>query len=147
MTSISKLVTLRTRIQDLIQPQLFDRIDQLSALESRDDPVFEAEWLRIHVKMTTVEVDHPLPNDVELVIREIERAAFDAVYSIIDLSDFTEFAPLISDDFGLIARAIHYGLRDDWLSGLLATYLQGEFPSGPVLSSDRSLEELIVRFG
>ena len=61
-------------------------------------------------------------------------------------TEVTEFAPEVSEDFGLFARAVHRGFEDAWLSGLFLSYLRGIF-AGIFNPDERDLITLLGGVG
>ena len=127
------LALLQSQLSRLIAPSLFAVADPVALLDARDAAEFESEWLRVH------QVLGPTSASVSAV----EQAAFKQVYAASGATDFNEFAPLVSEDFGLFARALCQDFSDPWLSGLFACYQQGVFPCGHVQPVTSSLPALL----
>jgi len=99
--------------------------------------------MRVHNALNELESNRPISAKARQFILEIERAAFDAAYSATGAANFSEFAPTISEDFGLLARGLCYDFQDAWLSGLAESYRRGTFPCGRLQQSPKSLVDLI----
>jgi hypothetical protein len=135
--------TLKTRVNQLVRPEIFASAHLQTALDLRDLPEFDREWIRVHDALNALEASRPLTEALRQLIRDIERAAFMAVYSATAATDFTELAPAVSEDFGLFARGLCYDFRDAWLNGLFASYQRGVFPSGRIQPSEKGLYEML----
>lgn len=135
---------LRTRISDLVRAELFALENPEAALNSRDTADFENEWLRVHNALSKLEQGQLLSESTRQLIHDIERVAFKTVYAVTGAKGFTEFAPAVSEDFGLFARALCFDYQDAWLNGLLVSYQRSVFPCGRIQPSEIGLEELVL---
>jgi len=129
----------------LVSKELFALEEPVAALNSRDASDFEVEWLRVHKALSELERSQPMTESARRLMKEIEEESFKTVYTVSGSTEFTKFAPAVSEDFGLLARGLCYGHRDVWLSGLLASYQQGIFPCGRIQPSEKTLDELLVQ--
>jgi len=127
----------------LVCLNLFQFPDPIAVLELRDAPEFESEWMRVHLLLSERDKLSPHSTEVSETIHAVEEAAFKAVYSATKATDFTEFAPLVSDDFSLFAHAIARDFNDPWLNGLFRSYLNGKFPVGNISCVDVSIPILL----
>lgn len=105
--------------------------------------MFESEWTRVQLLLSERDKLSPHSTEVSETIHAVEEAAFKAVYSATKATDFTEFAPLVSDDFSLFAHAISRDFHDPWLNGLFRCYLNGKFPAGNISCVDVSIPVLL----
>jgi len=126
----SPVVRLSDRIVagDILTASIFGPggpVDLERLLTGRDGPAFERNWLRVDDQLTAA-LGQPEPADVT----EVRKVAYLRAY---ELTREPELAAAVSDDFGLIAGALAVGLDDDpWLNGLVASYMAGRFPAGPL---------------
>lgn len=72
---------------------------------------------------------------------DLREAAFKQAFEVTKSADACGY---VSDDFSLIADAIRAEVSDPWLSGLLATYLEGGFPFGKLSPDMRSFGEILA---
>lgn len=124
---------------------LFQHSDLAMAIELRYIPEFESEWLRVYRLLYEYHKLTPHSPEVSDVIHTIEETAFKAVYAATKAGNFTELAPLVSDDFSLFAHAVAREFHDPWLNGLLHGYMHGKFPSGAISCVDVSLQTLLKK--
>lgn len=114
-----KLVT-RIKEQKIFNHKTFSgNIDDL--LDFRDEVEFDSEWMRIYDVLEQYSMDE----DTEKEIAEVRQAAFQTAY---DLSNSSDIAACVSDDFEIICKAYVIGLKDRWMNGLVKTYVQHRFP-------------------
>ena len=92
-------------------------------------------------------MESPLSLAAEEAINDIEEVAFKAVYSATTNKGYTEFAPFVSDDFGLFARAVCHDFHDTWLAGLFSSYRRGIFPSGTIGRDDTPILDALTELG
>lgn len=111
----------RIKTGELLQPKLFNNLDEDTVLDFRDEPEFENEWLRISDILDTMKVDSK--NDE--LIYEIRKHSFINVYNT---TKSDELSAYISDDFELISKAIVLGYNDKWLNSLILSYANFKFP-------------------
>lgn len=113
-------------------------LDENYVLDLRDEPEFEAEWLRLVEEVETIE----LSEIDEMLINKICKHSFLAVYNI---TGSGELAGYISDDFELISKAITIRLNDPWLNSFILSYANSKFPYGELEPTDLQIEEVIDR--
>lgn len=134
------IVRLEQKIALLINQKLFEGVDLDLVLTSRDESAFETEWLRVSQMLDKADFSEA----DQQTIKQIEKAAFLRVYAVTQSKDFTELAPLISDDFGLFARALIAGIDDPWLNGLFASYKSGVIPQLGAIYEPESIKEQLA---
>lgn len=103
------------------------------ALDSRDDPVFDEQWVRVDKLVTP-----RLPYD-DVTFKETEEAVYLAVQALVGPG---ELPAEVMDDVNLILRAERAGVEDPWLSALLGSYASGRFPTGRLAPDSRTLNEV-----
>lgn len=121
---------LKCQIPALICPSLFADQDLDAALTARDSPGFETNWIHAYESLSGSEAK--IDENTAALILDVEKTAFLQVYAATGASDFTELAPVISEDFGLFARALVHDAPNPWLSGLFSSYRKGILPHGDV---------------
>lgn len=106
------------------------RIDAM--MDARDQPRFEAEWLRVYEEVQSA--DAP---DVGTIPRDAFLRAFEA-------NEHHDLAAQVSDDLELLAEALLAGVEDPWLNALWASYAAGKFPHRTLRPLRGSLADVIV---
>ena len=101
-------------------PGEYDRV-----LAQREEPAFDAEWLRVYAAVQDLEVEGEIQK-TNVVIDELSESAYRRVQQ---LTGNAELAGAVSDDFDLIARAIQVGYADEFLDELWEEYEAGRLPS------------------
>jgi hypothetical protein len=92
------------------------------ALDKRDDTFFDSAWTRNFNELK--DFDYRDGDDAKLV-SEVREFVFKKVYY---LTNSSEVAGCISDDFGLVADAVCKYKVSGWVADLLDTYISGRFP-------------------
>lgn len=129
MTALDGLLR---RLQDL--PEFTFPADSIDdALELRDRPEFESEWLRVDGLLESGVGEHD-PTE------RLREAAFKLTYA---RTNHPELAGYVADDFALIGAALLSGLDDPWLNSLWVSYRDGRFPCMQLDAVSGSLQELI----
>jgi hypothetical protein len=112
--------------------QVFDDEDFDNLLDLREKPDFEAEWLRVYEEIEEQQKMREIASDVKVLIDTICEMAFKRAYS---LTKNSEIAGYVSDDFELLAKAAVLNYQDSWLSALLLSYQNGQFPCSKLTQS------------
>ena len=113
-------------------------LDEDHALDLRDEPEFESDWLRV----SEIVENNELTEEEETIIHDICEASFLAVYNI---TESGELAGYISDDFELISKAILMDLDDSWLRSFILSYADFKFPYEQLESTNLDIEEIVDR--
>lgn len=121
---------------NMFKPEMFDNLDENFVLDSRDDFVFENDWLRVSNDLEEQEINSEY-NDL---IHEIAKQSFITVYNI---TGSDELASYISDDFELISKAIILGYNDAWMNSLILSYANQIFPYGKLELIEISVNEVV----
>lgn len=100
-----------------------DIVDEM--LDSRDSHNFEKDWLQVSHEIEHREKLNPLPEPTLAELDKIRETAYKAVFSVTENSDLAAY---VSDDFELIGKALALNFNDEWLTRLWSTYLKGSFP-------------------
>jgi len=73
----------------------------------------------------------------------IEDFVEDVFAHVFKLTESDDLSAYVSDDFGMLAQALHVGYEDHWLNGLLEAYAQGKVPCGPIRELPGSLVDQV----
>lgn len=119
---LDKLIV-KIQNNQVIKNDFFDNYDLDELLDMRDDEVFDSEWMRIYNILNQVEMDE----NQKKVIDSIRELSFLMAYN---LSESSDIASCVSDDFELICKAYVIDYDDNWLNSLIMSYAKGEFPCG-----------------
>ncbi len=98
-------------------------IDIDEVLDQRDDCSFDDEWVKTYEELQKVSFTEPV-NDIINAIRE---TVFKKIYKITESSDLAAY---ISDDFELICKASVSGYENVWIAKLTNVYVNKEIPYG-----------------
>ena len=112
------------------------------ALEGRESPEFELEWMRVFKELELLKYSQR-PTDPEIdLMNSIREIAFKKA------SEYggDPFAPYISDDFGLIALSLILNYRDSWLNSLWLEYKNDHFPCMKLTSVELDINQDILEF-
>jgi hypothetical protein len=124
----------------LLSANMF-RIDNFDgALESREEPEFELEWLRVFRELEELKSTQRISElEIKLVdsIREI-------VFKKACENGGNSLAPYISDDFGLIALSLFLNYRDTWLNSLWLQYKKDHFPDTELIPIELDINKDIL---
>lgn len=119
---------------NLFNTKNFQQLEIDDALDMRDEPDFEDDWMRVSDALEEMECSA----EDATMIKEICKQAFLAVYHV---TESGELAGYVSDDFELIAKAALSGYEDAWLNALIFTYAEGRFPYEALKPAECSLNE------
>lgn len=120
----------------IIQQGYFDEYNLDELLDMRDDEEFDSEWLRVYETLNQVEVEQ----NEQQTIDAIREMSFLMAYS---LSESSDIASCVSDDFEIICKAYILDYNDPWLNALIISYARGEFPCGKLNMINYSVKECI----
>lgn len=109
-------------------------IDEL--LDMRDDDEFDSEWMRVYNVLNKINVGH----SEKQIIDSIREKSFLKAYS---LSESSDIASCVSDDFELICKACINGYDDKWLNSLIMSYAKNKFPCGKLEIAECNLTDSI----
>lgn len=123
---------------NLFDTEHFRQLNIDDALDMRDEPEFEEDWMRVSDAMEETECS---AEDAAMV-KEICKQAFLAVYRV---TESGELAGYVSDDFELIAKAVLSGYEDAWLNALILTYADGKFPHETLEPAECSLTDAMQK--
>ena len=117
-------------VRVILGESTFQNLEHDSVLDAREAAPFDEEWVRVYRKIENLEFE---PTSDSLT--NLREAAFKECFKH---TGNPELAAMVSDDFGLIGKSILTNYQDPWLSGVLAVYLEGKFPSGKIELNDAS---------
>jgi hypothetical protein len=110
----------------------FDRI-----LDQRDEVAFSERWMET---FDTIEEEFKESKTDKIISDHIREKVFKLVYSITNHSDLASY---ISDDYGLIIQSIEIKHNDRWLNALWLEYKNGNLPHGTLVETEGELIDLI----
>lgn len=114
--------------QKIVNNELWDsdylkQIDIDELLDKREEAEFDSEWIRVY----ELAKNNKLTKETELIVNEIRENAFRRIYCITNSSDLAAY---VSDDFELLCKLYIMKVRDEWLSKFVNVYLQKRIPCG-----------------
>lgn len=136
MSTIKKL-TQAIEAGRLLTPATFPE-DLDSALDDRDVPPFDSEWVRVD-RLVKAQGSSVAADD-RVAIDRLREVAFKTTFKHTRNPDAAAY---ISDDFGLIADALSAQIDDPWLNGLWDCYQSDRFPTGTIALVAGNLQALI----
>ena len=107
----------------------FESIDIDAFYDGRDAKCFDSEWMRIYNQLEAMKNEESYTAAKENENRKFREAAFLKIYS---LTEDSELAGYVSDDFGLIIDAQILGFSDPWLERFIACYANSTIPCGEI---------------
>lgn len=123
----------------IINDKMVKDLDVENALNLRENPEFESQWLRVADSIKQIE--RAIPDDVVALIDEISKEAFLLIDILI--GENSELADYVCDDFELIAKGIILDYKDGWLNALWLSYKRNHFPCQPLSPIKGDLAKLI----
>ena len=108
---------------DLLSEVAPDQIEAL--LDQRDQPGFDAEWMRVYTAVQDAEVEGEVQK-TNVAIDEIRESTYRRA---LQLTHNAELAGAVSDDFDLMARALQVEFGDAFLDEMWESYEAGGLPS------------------
>jgi hypothetical protein len=110
-------------VQDgtLLGSKTFANVEPDDIMGDRDDPVFGNRWMRVFEQVEHADLGESEAADV-LRLQEI---SFRTSYKHCPGCDLPCY---ISDDFELIAKGFAADCEDEFLAGLLESYIKGQIP-------------------
>jgi hypothetical protein len=109
------------------QEDFFDfiirNIDWDTTLEKRDQPEFDDLWVENHESLK----NHVYFEDDSQ--REVDYLRDYVFKEVFKMTNNSEVAGYVSDDFGLLGEALAKSRMTNWLDEMLTSYMSGKFPS------------------
>lgn len=109
----------------IISSEMFNKIDIDALLDLRDEPEFDAEWMRVFNQIEELSYSEADKQIIDNIRKESYIKAYQA-------SNSSEIASCVSDDFDLIARAYVLSINDCWLNSVMLIYASNIFPCGEI---------------
>ena len=135
---IEKLSKLAAAFNDSLKAALInitpEKIDEI--LNNRDSSEFSDAWMNAYQTVDGKEIDEETEDALTHIRKELFISIFKATSS-------SELPAYISDDFGLISSYYIHNIENSWITNLLFTYLNHQIPQGDLLTTDKTLKELI----
>lgn len=121
----------------IIKKEYFDNYDLDELLDMRDEEEFDSEWIRVYDILNQVEVEQ----NEKKIIDAIREKSFLMAYN---LSESSDIASCVSDDFEIICKAYVLDYNDNWLNSLVMSYARGEFPCGKLSMINCNVKECMA---
>lgn len=107
----------------------YDDIEVDDLLDSRDEEVFDSEWIETYNYVENMKRRYGYSEQQENDCSCVREKAFMIVCEACD----GELAGYVSDDFGLIFDSQIVGFENDFLKKLINAYSQAIIPDGSIL--------------
>ena len=122
----------------VIKVDFFENCDIDDLLDMRDEDEIDCEWMRVYNYLNNIEIE-----DYEQEkINDIREKSFLMAYN---LSNSSDIASCVSDDFEIICKAYLCEYNDIWLNALIMSYARGEFPCGKLQTGKYNIKECIEK--
>ena len=122
----------------VIKVDFFENCDIDDLLDMRDEDEFDSEWVRVYNDLNNIEIEEHEQEKID----EISKLSFLMAYN---LSDSSDMAACVSDDFEIICKAYFCEYDDIWLNALIMSYARGEFPCGELQTGRYDIKECIKK--
>ncbi|MBD5135545.1 MAG: hypothetical protein HDT39_06225 [Lachnospiraceae bacterium] len=126
----------KIRNNDIINVSFFAYCDVDELLDMRDDEEFDSEWMRVYNILNEINIE----DSEKQIIDRIREKSFIRIYN---LSESSDIASCVSDDFEIICKACISGYDDKWLNSLIMSYAKNEFPCGKLEITEYNLTDSI----
>lgn len=121
---------------EIINMSFIEDCDMDELLDMRDDDEFDSEWMRVYNVLNKINIGV----SEKQIIDSIREKSFLKAYS---LSESSDIASYVSDDFEIICKACIYGYDDKWLNSLIMSYAKNKFPCGKLEITEYNLTDSI----
>ncbi|NQU23182.1 MAG: hypothetical protein HQ567_18035 [Candidatus Nealsonbacteria bacterium] len=140
---MNTLQVLLERIEcgDVVSFTTFEEIDVETALDKREQPSFEQDWLDAFNFIEAGIQANPLSEDESKLIDAVREIAYKRTYAHTEDPDLCAY---VSDDFELVGKALALSLEDTWANALWLSYKSEVFPCGKLKRVRGRLAELVV---
>jgi hypothetical protein len=112
--------------REIYDPAFFEGLSDIDdwdeALDKRDQAEFDDAWTNSHSAVSSKQYIDPAD---EAAVTNLRESVFKAVYR---LTENSEVAGYVSDDFGLIGEAVAKGCFTGWIEWLYEVYKSRNFP-------------------
>lgn len=112
---------------DLLSSINFDVLNIDELLDSRDSIIFDSEWIRVYKAIEALKSENNYSQSEKTKNFNIRETVFRIIYNLTNDSDLAGY---ISDDFGLIFDAELLGYKDAWLTKFISCYKNKSIPCG-----------------
>ena len=120
----------------IITKQLFEDYNLDDVLNLRDDDIFDSKWIELYNSLEKLEVS----NDSLKLINEIKKEIF---IKVCNISENSELASYISDDFEFICKAYIFNINNNWLNSIIYLYANNIIPCGNIDVIESNIKEVI----
>ncbi|MCE5172989.1 hypothetical protein LQV63_27380 [Paenibacillus profundus] len=119
---------------DLFFERVFSsELDWDDLLDRRDAGEFDENWTVNNELLKTVDVKMFSDSEID----RLREFVFKKVFAI---TQHSELAGYVSDDFGLIGEAVQRNAFRPWVRGLMNHYIEGKFPTSSREDEDETHE-------
>jgi len=122
----------------IITNEMFKNKDFDKLLDLRDESVFDDAWIKAYNDLEQLK-DKTLDNSL---INQIRKEIFLKTY---DITQSSEIAECISDDFELIIKAYSIDYNNEWLNAMVICYIEDVFPCGKLGKTNLKISEVICQ--
>lgn len=122
--------------EEIINMSFFENYEADELLDMRDDAEFDSEWMRVFNALNEINIGVSEKQTID----SIREKSFLRAY---DLSESSDVASCVSDDFEIICKACISGYDDKWLNSLIVSYAKNKFPCGKLERSEYNLTDSI----
>ena len=120
----------------IITKQLFEDYNLGDVLNLRDNDIFDSKWVELYNSLEKLEVS----NDSLKLINEIKKEIF---IKVCNISEDSELASYISDDFELICKAYIFNINNNWLNSIIYLYANNIIPCGNIDVIESNIKEVL----
>lgn len=120
----------------VITKELFQDYNLDDILYLRDDEIFDNNWVKLYNNIKGLEIS----KEYLEIINEIREEVFIKTYSI---SEYSEIAGDISDDFDLICRAYILKVNSYWLNSVIYLYANDIIPCDNIDISESNMGKVL----
>lgn len=118
----------------IIRNSLFENYDVDDLLGMRDDKEFDSEWMRVYDTLNRFKIEDFEKKKID----DIREKSFLKAYN---LSESSDIAGCVSDDFEIICKAYLTCYNDTWVNSLIMSYANGKFPCGRLEKTEYTIKE------
>jgi len=123
----------------IVKESMFKNKNLDELLNLRDETSFDDKWITV---FNILEGRQDETMDIEL-LHKIREVTYIKTYRLTQSSDL---AACVSDDFEIIVKAFVFSYNDEWLNSLAQYYQDGNFPCGELSRTSLSIQEIMERF-
>ncbi len=120
----------------IITKELFDNYNLDDVLNLRNNDIFDSKWIELYNSLEKLEIS----NDNLKLIDEIRKEVF---IKSCNISEDSEIASYISDDFELICKAYIFNINNNWLNSIIYLYANNIIPYGNIDVRESNIKEIL----